>query len=100
MIDAAVGDWQPLPGGSARPDERLSRYCEVECGACGAVVRAAKFSVHHTSVQWDAAAVRQCAEFARRTADGEQTPLIECCTSMRVSIDAAALAGQLPVAPP
>jgi hypothetical protein len=84
----------------ARPDERVAEYCEVQCGACGAVVRAAKFSVHHTSVQWDAAAVRQCAEFARRTARGEQTPLIERCASIRASIEAAALDGRLQVAPP
>jgi hypothetical protein len=84
----------------ARPDERQSRYCEVTCAECGAVVLAAKFSVHHTSVQWDATAVRQCAEFALRTAGGEQTPLIEHCTAMRGSIDAAALDGRLPVAPP
>jgi hypothetical protein len=89
-----------LARGAARTDERPSRYCEVECGACGAVVLAAKFSVHHTSVQWDASAVRQCAEFARRAAIGEQTALIERCASMRSSIDAAALDGRLPVAPP
>jgi hypothetical protein len=64
------------------------------------VVLAAKFSVQHTSVQWDAAAVRQCAEFARRTSVGDQTPLIERCTAMRGSIEAAALDGRLPVAPP
>jgi hypothetical protein len=93
-------DWQALPGGGARPDERLASYCQVECAACGAVVLAAKFSVQHTSVQWDAAALRQCAEFARRAAAGEQTPLIERCASMRASIDAAALDGHLPVSPP
>jgi hypothetical protein len=93
-------DWQALPGGGARPDERRSRYCEVECRTCGAVVLAAKFSVHHTSVQWDAVAVTQCAEFARRTAVGEQTALIERCASMRASIDRAALDGRLLVAPP
>ena len=43
-----------MPGGAARPDERQSRYCEVTCAECGAVVLAAKFSVQHTSVQWDA----------------------------------------------
>jgi hypothetical protein len=100
MTEVAVGDWAPLPGGAARPDERQSRYCTVECGACGAVVLAAKFSVYHTSVQWDAAAVRQCAEFSRRTAAGEQTALIESCGSLRASIAAAALDGRLPVAPP
>jgi hypothetical protein len=93
-------DWEPLAGGRARPDERLSRYSEVVCEACGAMVRAAKFSQQHTSVQWDAAAVRQCAEFARRAARGEQTPLIERCASMRASIEAAAVGGRLPVAPP
>ncbi len=85
---------------ASRPDERQSLYCPVECRVCGAVVLAAKFSVQHTSVQWDAAAVRQCAEFARRTAAGEQTPLIERCSAMRASIETAALEGRLPVAPP
>jgi hypothetical protein len=95
-----TADWPPLPGGRARPDERQSQYREVACEECGAVVRAAKFSVQHTSVQWDATAVRRCAEFARRTAVGEQTPLIERCGSMRASIEAAALDGRVPVTPP
>ena len=95
-----AGDWQALPGGAGRPDERQSRYCPVECRECGAVVLAAKFSSQHTSVQWDAAAVRQCAEFARRRTAGEPTPLIERCEAMRDSIEFAALDGRLPVAPP
>ncbi|MGO8957919.1 MAG: hypothetical protein ACLQFR_11195 [Streptosporangiaceae bacterium] len=94
------GDWLPLPDGAARPDERRARYCEVACAECGAVVLAAKFSVQHTSVQWDAAAVRRCAEFARRAAAGEQTALIERCGAMRASVERAALDGRLPVAPP
>jgi len=89
-----------MTGVVARPDERRSRYCPVECGACGAVVLAAKFSMQHTSVQWDAAAVRQCTEFARRAAVGEQTALIERCNAMRASIAAAAVEGRLPVSPP
>jgi len=83
-----------------RLDERHSRYCPVTCGACGAVVLAAKFSIQHTSVQWDAAAVGQCAEFARRASTGEQTALIERCEAMRDSIEVAVEAGLLPVAPP
>ena len=103
--DGAVRDWPDGaapdgPEGAARPDERQSRYCPVECAECGAVVLAAKFSVQHTSVQWDAAAVRQCAEFARRAAMGEQTPLIERCDALRASLEEAALEGRLPVAPP
>jgi hypothetical protein len=95
-----AGDWQALPGGAARPDDRRSRYCEVQCRECGSVVLAAKFSSQHTSVQWDAAAVRQCTEFARRILAGEQTPLIERCDAMRGSIEVAALDGRLPVVPP
>jgi hypothetical protein len=95
VIDVAGGT-----SGAARPDERIARYGEVACERCGAVVRAAKFSFQHTSVQWDAAAVRQCAEFAGRAAQGEQTALIERCASMRDSIHAAALDGRLPVVSP
>jgi len=95
-----AGDWQALPSGAARPDERRSRYCQVQCRECGAVVLAAKFSTQHTSVQWDAAAVSQCAEFARRRLAGELTPLIERCEAMRGSIEIAALEGRLPVSPP
>lgn len=84
----------------ARSDERRASYCTVQCDVCGAVVRAAKFSLQHTSVQWDAAAVRRCAEFARRMAAGEQTPLIERCEAMRASLDTAAREGRLPVEPP
>ncbi len=84
----------------ARPDERRFRYCPVRCAECGAVVQAAKFSVQHTSVQWDATAVRRCAEFAERAAAGEHTPLIERCEAMRASIETAVREGRLPVAPP
>lgn len=96
----SVLEWRAQPDGSARPDERRSRYVPVACRECGAIVLAAKFSVQHTSVQWDAAAVGRCAEFAQRTAAGEQTAQIERCGAMRASIDEAALEGRLPVAPP
>jgi hypothetical protein len=86
--------------GAGRPDERQASYREVACERCGAVVLAAKFSFQHTSVQWDAAAVRQCTEFANRAAEGEQTALMERCLSMRDSIHAAVLDGRLPVASP
>ncbi len=89
-----------LATGAARPDERRFRFCPVRCAECGAVVQAAKFSMQHTSVQWNGAAVGQCAEFARRTAAGEQTPLIERCDAMRASIETAVREGLLPVAPP
>jgi hypothetical protein len=93
-----AGPLLPLEG--QQSFQRGPGETEVCCEGCGAVVLAAKFSIQHTSVQWDAAAVRRCAEFGRRVAAGEQTPLIERCEAMRASIEAAALDGRLPVAPP
>ena len=106
--EGVAGPLLPLEGqqraqrgpGETAPDERRLQYRSVTCGHCGAVVQAAKFSIQHTSVQWDGAAVRRCAEFTSRAAAGEQTPLIERCEEMRSSIEAAALDGQLPVSPP
>jgi hypothetical protein len=97
---AALAAEAGLAAGAARPDERRFWYCPVQCAECGAVVQAAKFSVQHTSVQWDAAAVRRCAEFARRAVAGEQTPLIERCDAMLASIETAVREGRLPVSPP
>jgi hypothetical protein len=86
----------------ARPDERRSQYREIACGACGARVLAAKFSPAHTSVQWDAAAVRRCTEFSQRrqAAPGGPGVPVERCESMRASLSAAEQDGRLPVAPP
>ena len=78
-------------------DERQAAYCSVECGRCGAIVLAAKFSPQHTSVQWNAASVRACAEFAF---SDRPSALVEGCGSLRDSIDAAVAAGRLEVSPP
>jgi len=100
MTNALQPDWRAQPDGAARPDERRSLYVPVECRECGASVLAAKFSVQHTSVQWDATALSRCAEFAARRGLGEQTPLIERCGALRASVEVAALEGRLPVSPP
>jgi hypothetical protein len=60
-------------------------------------VLVAKFSQQHTSVQWTAAAVRSCAEFA---ASDRPSALVEGCASLRDSIDAAMGDGRLEVSPP
>jgi hypothetical protein len=87
---------------NGRPwDERHAAFCSVECGRCGAAVLAAKFSPQHTSVQWTAAAVRECAEFGVQAAlEGRPSALVEGCGSLRDSIDAAVAAGRLEVSPP
>ena len=87
---------------TARPAEARA-YLEdglrsVSCHACDAQVTVRKYSLQHTSVQWTSEAVRSCAEFAARTASGEQTALIATCLSLRDSIDAAVAEGRLEVA--
>jgi hypothetical protein len=91
--------------GNGRPpvrprDERHASLGPVSCARCGAAVLVAKFSLQHTSVQWSAAAVRACAEFAASSAEGRPSALVEGCASLRDSIDAAVEAGRLEVSPP
>jgi hypothetical protein len=85
---------------TATADERQAVFQQVTCDHCGVSVLAAKFSPQHTSVQWSPAAVRDCAEFAARSAAGERTPLIDTCASLRASIDRAAAEGRLRVVSP
>lgn len=79
------------------PDERHADYQRVECDRCAAAVEVAKFSAQQTSVQWNPASVRACAEF---TAAAQQSALIEGCASLRDSIDRALAEGHLEVSPP
>lgn len=85
---------------TATADERQAVFRPVICDRCMAEVLVAKFSPQHTSVQWNPAAMRACAEFTARSAAGEQTALIDSCASLRASIDRAVLEGRVEVAPP
>ncbi len=76
-------------------DERPWRYTPVECAQCGVVVRVAKFSLQHTSVQWTRQAVLGCNEFA-----GGDSALIPTCASLRDSIEDAVAGGRVEVTPP
>jgi hypothetical protein len=78
-------------------DERPWRYTEVACAQCGGLVRVAKFSLQHTSVQWSSDAVLGCAEFA---AAGGASALIPACAALRDSIDDAVAGGRVEVLPP
>jgi hypothetical protein len=78
-------------------DERRGTIACVECGRCGAMVLAVKFSPQHTSVQWTATAVRTCWEFG---AADRPSALVEGCGSLRDSIDGAVASGRLEVSPP
>jgi len=82
------------------PDERHADYQRIECERCAAAVEVAKFSAQQTSVQWSPASVRACAEFTARSAEGEQSALIDTCASLRATIDRALASGALEVSPP
>jgi hypothetical protein len=84
----------------ALSDERPWRYAAVECERCGARVEVAKFSLQHTSVQWNAEAVLRCAEFSEQVAAGGTSALIATCASLRASIDAAVSNGRVEILPP
>lgn len=60
---------------------------QVSCRACGSCVLVEKYSMQHTSVQWNAAAVAACPEIS---GDGART---RTCPMLRDSIDEAVAAG-------
>jgi hypothetical protein len=67
----------------------------VTCQACGVEVAVKKNSQKHTSVQWNAAAMAGCQEFA--DADPSATALMLGCGRLKASIDAAVREGIVPV---
>lgn len=71
----------------------------LTCDSCGVTVRVKKTSAPQTSVQWTAAAVRGCAEFADRAAHGNPTALVATCAKLRDSIDRAGRDGRLATRP-
>jgi hypothetical protein len=86
-------------------DERHATLAEVTCDRCGAMVDVAKFSPQHTSVQWNAGAVRSCAEFCELAASGNggtaaRGSVIRGCASLWESIDQAVRDGRLEVKSP
>ena len=85
---------------TVRTDNRLldSPLVPVSCKHCGAAVRARKGSWEQTSVQWDAVAMRRCAERRDAAAIGQHTRgLFMACSKLRDSIDDAARSGALAI---
>ena len=99
-VDAVLATSTPHRCASGAGDERPWQYTDVECARCGVIVRAAKFSLQHTSVQWTGDAVLECAEFAAKVANGGDSALIPTCASLRDSIDDEVAGGRLEVLPP
>lgn len=81
-------------------DQRLytqARLVEVACLDCLAKVRVKKNSDHHTSIQWDAGALSECAEFRRAESQPEGRPIRETCSRLRSSIDQAVRDGAVKI---
>lgn len=74
-----------------------ARLTPVACLDCLAEVGVKKNSDHHTSIQWNADAVRACPEFTRMSGSPTGRPLREGCPRLAASIEAAARDGSLPV---
>lgn len=81
-------------------DQRLyteARLTEVACLDCLARVRVKKNSEHHTSIQWDAEALRACAEFARADAEPGGRHVYDTCSRLHASIDRAVAEGSVEI---
>ncbi|WP_026919688.1 hypothetical protein [Gordonia shandongensis] len=69
---------------------------EVECRTCHARVMVKKTSAHHTSVQWNDAALAQCSEIAEIRSEGGNPALLPTCPRLSASIDHAVAEGMVP----
>ncbi|MBJ7357008.1 hypothetical protein [Nocardioides sp.] len=81
-------------------DQRLytqARLTEVACLDCLAKVSVKKNSEHHTSIQWNDEALRQCPEFSRMDRSPGGRPVHAACPRLVASIEAAAREGLVPI---
>ena len=81
-------------------DQRLytqARLTEVACLDCLARVGVKKNSEHHTSIQWHADSLEQCAEFRKRSTQPGGRHVYEGCSRLRSSIERAVAEGELEV---
>jgi len=74
-----------------------ARLTEVACLDCLAKVGVKKNSEHHTSIQWNEEALRQCPEFSRMDRRPEGRPVHAACPRLEASIDQAAREGLVPI---
>lgn len=84
----------------ALEDQRLytqARLVEVACLDCLARVGVKKNSHHHTSIQWSAQALGECAEFRRTASAPEGRSVHAACPRLRASIDDAVAEGRLEI---
>ena len=81
-------------------DQRLytsARLTEVACLDCLATVAVKKNSEHHTSIQWNDAALHHCPEFRRMDRSPGGRPVHASCPRLVASIEQAAREGAVPI---
>ena len=81
-------------------DQRLytqARLTEVACLDCLAKVGVKKNSEHHTSIQWHADSLAQCAEFRKMEGEPVGRHVYATCARLRSSIDRAVAEGELEI---
>jgi hypothetical protein len=83
-----------------REDQRLytqARLTRVACLDCLAEVGVKKNSEHHTSIQWDAQSLAECAEFRKMDRKPGGRHVYASCSRLRSSIDRAVAEGQVEI---
>jgi len=81
-------------------DQRLytqARLTEVACLDCLAKVGVKKNSEHHTSVQWHADSLAQCAEFRKMESEPGGRHVYASCSRLSSSIERAVTDGELEI---
>lgn len=72
-----------------------SGLTQVDCRRCGATVSVKKMGPTYTAVQWDSAALGQCAHFTELRIEGHDSNRTKSCPNLTASIRHAVAEGLL-----
>jgi hypothetical protein len=106
---AKAPQWASDPDRAAAIAEATSRdrrhylsggMTPIECRTCHAQVLVKKTGAHHTSVQWNDAALEQCVEIAEVRGSGGNAALLPTCPRLSASIDHGVAEGIIPTESP
>ena len=86
-----------LPTDDFAQGPSTARLTEVACLDCLATVGVKKNSEHHTSIQWHADSLAQCAEFRRMEGEPGGRHVYASCPRLTSSIDRAVAEGELEI---
>lgn len=89
--------YEAMQAATARDSDRYlhAGLVPIECRHCGTTVQVRKLGPAYTAVQWNSAAIHQCAHFAELREQGRDSNRTRSCPNLTASIKHAVAEGLL-----